>query len=69
MNDSKLLKIYLDTIGAKIRFCSGGLISIKYINKNDCDIYDSYVDMLASVKYTVKEWKLLKMEGLENVKL
>lgn len=54
MSDSKLLKIYLDTIGAKIRFCSGGLVSVEYINKNDCDIYDSYTDLIIHVRRLTK---------------
>lgn len=54
MSDSKLLKIYLDTIGAKIRFCSGGLVSVEYINKNDCDIYDSYGDLITFIRKVIK---------------
>lgn len=54
MSDSKLLKIYLDTIGAKIRFCSGGLVSIEYNDKNSCDIYDSYTDLIIHVRRLTK---------------
>ena len=54
MSDSKLLKIYLDTIGAKIRFCSGGLVSIEYNDKNGCDIFDSYTDLITYVRRITK---------------
>lgn len=54
MSDSKLLKIYLDTINAKLRFISGGLVSVEYINKNDCDIYDSYTDLIIYVRRLLK---------------
>lgn len=54
MSDSKLIKLYLDLIGAKVRFCSGGLVSVEYINKNDCDIFDSYNDLILYVRGLLK---------------
>lgn len=54
MSDSKLIKLYLDMIKAKIRFCSGGLVSVEYIDKNDCDIYDSYNDFIIYVRGLLK---------------
>ena len=54
MSDSKLLRIYLDLIGAKIHFCSGGLVTIEYNNKNGCDIYDSYAGLLIHVRRLLK---------------
>lgn len=67
MSDSKLLKIYLDIVSGVIRYKSGGLIAVEY--PSDIDIYDSYSDLIASIKYTLKELKNENMEGLKNVKL
>ena len=67
MSDSKLLKIYLDIVSGVIRYKSGGLIAVEY--PGDIDIYDSYSDLIASIKYTLKELKNENMEGLKNVKL
>ena len=46
MSDEKLLRLYLNTINGKLRFISGGLVSIEYSEKNNCDIYDSYTDLI-----------------------
>ena len=54
MSDSKLLKIYLDTVNARLRYLSGGLVSIEYNNKNECDIYDSYTDLITHVRGLLK---------------
>lgn len=67
MSDSKLLKIYLDIVSGVIRYKSGGLIAVEY--PCGIDIYDSYSDLIASIKYTLKELKNENMEGLKNVKL
>lgn len=54
MSDSKLLKIYLDTVNARLRYLSGGLVSIEYNNKNDCDIFDSYGDLITFIRRVTK---------------
>lgn len=54
MNDNKLLKIYLDTVNARLRYLSGGLVSIEYNNKNECDIFDSYNDLMAFIRRITK---------------
>jgi len=56
MNDSKLLKIYLDTIGAKVRFCSGGLHVIS--TPEDDYYYSTFEEMISDIKYTISQWKL-----------
>lgn len=54
MSDSKLLKIYLDLIGAKIRFCAGGLVSVEYKASNDVEVFDSYNDLIIYVRRLFK---------------
>lgn len=54
MSDSKLLKIYLDTMNARLRYLSGGLVSIEYSDKNDCDIFDSYSDLITFIRRVTK---------------
>lgn len=53
MSDSKLLKMYLDIIGGRVRFCSGDIVTIEY--DGTVDIYDSYLDLLYYVKLALKE--------------
>ena len=54
MSDSKLLKIYLDTVNARLRYLSGGLVSIEYNDKNECDIFDSYGDLITFIRRVTK---------------
>jgi hypothetical protein len=67
MSDNKLLRLYLDIISGKIRYCANDIITVEY--PGNVDIYDNYPELIASVKYTIKEWKNENMEGLENVEL
>ena len=52
MSDEKLLRLYLNMINGKLRFISGGLVTVEY--NNDCDIYDSYTDLLIHVRRLLK---------------
>ena len=54
MSSGKALKIYLDTVNARLRYLSGGLVSIEYNNKNDCDIFDSYGDLITFIRRMTK---------------
>ena len=60
MSDSKLLNIYLDFISGRISYGPGGIIYLEY--PGDSDIFESYADLIANVKYNLKE---LKKEGAE----
>lgn len=53
MSNSKILSIYLDMIQGKIKYLSGGLVSVEYGNSSD--IYEDYSELTAHAKYILKK--------------
>lgn len=53
MSNSKILYIYLDMIQGKIKYLSGGLISVEY--GNNSDIYEDYSELTAHAKHVLKK--------------
>ena len=53
MNDSKILKMYLDITGGRVYYSAGGIISINH--GGTVDIYDSYSDMIYYIKLELKK--------------
>lgn len=54
MSNNKLLELYLDIVSGRLRY-SGELIIVEY--PGGSDIYDDYSHLIASIKYTVEQWK------------
>ena len=55
MSSGKALKIYLDIIDGFISYGSDEIVYINY--PGGLDIYDSYKDLILSVKYKLNELK------------
>jgi len=53
MSNSKILSIYLDMIQGKLKYMSGGLISVEY--NGDSDIYEDYAELTAHAKHVLKK--------------
>jgi len=53
MSDSKILKMYLDITGGRVRFCSGDIVTIEH--GGTVNIYDSYSDMIYYIKLELKK--------------
>ena len=53
MSNNKILSIYLDMIQGKLKYISGGLISVEY--GNGSDIYEDYSELTAHAKHVLKK--------------
>jgi hypothetical protein len=48
-----MISIYLDLIQGKLKYISGGLISVEY--GNNSDIYEDYSELTAHAKHVLKK--------------
>lgn len=53
MSTNKMISIYLDLIQGKLKYISGGLISVEY--SNGSDIYEDYSELTAHAKHVLKK--------------
>ena len=53
MSNSKILSIYLDLIQGKLKYLSGGLVSVEY--DGGSDIYEDYSELTAHAKHILKK--------------